>query len=85
MRSIATVGLISSLLVSSAFAGESLKLAPGRPAGVKHAQEMGNSTLLLVVGAAAAVAGIALAASAGGDSAVIAAPATTTTTTATTS
>ena len=78
MRTIGAVLLASSLIASSAFAATdaSAPLAPGKPAGVKKAQEMDN-TLLLVVGLGVVAAGVALVASGNGHSTVTA---TTTTT-----
>jgi hypothetical protein len=50
-----------SLLVSGAMAAESAgPLAPGKPAGVKHAQEMGVSTTALVIITGIIVAGVAI-------------------------
>jgi hypothetical protein len=80
--------LISSILVlalstSAALAGNVAPLAPGAPAGVKHAQASGDTGIYIVVGVAAAV-GIAVAVSAGNNAAIVnpppAAVATTTTT-----
>jgi hypothetical protein len=70
--------LISSLLVlalstSAALAGNVTPLSPGAPAGVKRAQESGETGLYIVVGVAAAV-GIAVAVSAG-DSGAVGSPA----------
>ncbi|HKU66112.1 MAG TPA: hypothetical protein VJQ06_13750 [Rhizomicrobium sp.] len=71
--------LLIPLAVSGAFAApQGAPLAPGKPAGIKQAQDQGVSTPLLVMGAAAVGIGIALAV-AGDDDAV---PATTTTSTA---
>ena len=65
MRTIAATLLTSTLIVSSAFAASDSALAPGAPAGVKHAQEEPDHTLLFLgLGAAAVV--IAVAASSGG-------------------
>lgn len=69
--------LLIPLAVSGALAApQEVSLAPGKPAGVKQAQNQELSTPLLVMGAAAVGIGIALAVS-GNDNA---APATTTTT-----
>jgi len=64
MRQVA-IAMILPFLISSAFAA-SAPLAPGKPAGVKQAQDQEISTPLLVMGAAAVGIGIALAVS--GDS-----------------
>lgn len=66
------------LAASNAFA---LPLAPGKPAGVKQAQDQEVSTPLLVMGAAAIGIGIALAVSDDGNSMPGNPPSTTTTTT----
>jgi hypothetical protein len=56
MRTLTAVVLSTTLLASTALAGEAVPLAPGKPAGVKQAQ-MGNTTwVLLGVGAVAAIA-----------------------------
>jgi hypothetical protein len=56
MRTLTAVVLSTTLLASTALAGEAGPLTPGKPAGVKQAQ-MGNTTwVLLGVGAAAAIA-----------------------------
>jgi hypothetical protein len=81
MRTIGAVLLASSLIASSAFAATdaSAPLAPGKPAGVKHAQEMDN-TLLLVLGLGVVAGGIALVASGNGHSTVTTTTASTSTT-----
>ena len=68
MRTIGAAILASSLIVSSAFAATdgAAPLAPGKPAGVKQAQEMDNHTLLIVLGLGVVAGGIALVASGGG-------------------
>ena len=54
MRTLTAVVLSTTLLASTALAGEAGPLAPGKPAGVKQAQ-MGNTAwVLLGVGAVAA-------------------------------
>ena len=55
-------------------------LSPGAPAGVKRAQESGNTLLYVALGAAA-IAGIAIAVSQDDDAAPTPAPPATTTTT----
>ncbi len=81
MRSFAAVVLATSLVASSAFADISAPLAPGKPAGVKHAQFTDTPTLLVVAGVGIVAAGIALAAS--GDSNIITTAATSTAVTST--
>jgi hypothetical protein len=58
-----------ALSTSAAMAGEVGPLAPGAPAGVKHAQ-MGDNTVLLSVLGAGAVAFIAVVVSNGGSTIV---------------
>jgi hypothetical protein len=82
-----TSGLLVSFLLSSvAQAADVSALAPGKPAGIRPAQEvgMGDNTLLYVALGAAVIAGIAIAASSGNDNAPAQAPITSTTTTTTT-
>lgn len=71
MRTIGAAILASSLIASSAFAATdaSAPLAPGKAAGVKHAQSTDN-TLLLVLGLGVVAGGIALVASGNGSSTV---------------
>lgn len=74
MRTIGAVLLASSLIASSAFAAATsatAPLAPGKPAGVKQAQQMDN-TLLLVLGLGVVAGGIALVASGNGHTTVAA-------------
>jgi len=58
MRALIAIGLSSTLLISSALAAETIPLAPGKPAGIKHAQmEMSTTTwALLGIGAVTAIA-----------------------------
>jgi hypothetical protein len=69
MRTIGSALLAATLIVSSAFAATDSvgPLAPGKPAGVKKAQDVDTATLLWVVGGGLVVGGIALAASSGGN------------------
>jgi hypothetical protein len=76
--------LALALSTTTALAGDIRPLPPGAPAGVKHAQEIGENTMIYVLLGAAAIAGIALAASSGGGSAPASGGAITTTTTTTT-
>ncbi len=75
--------LALAMSTSAALAGDVGPLAPGAPAGVKRAQDVGNNTILYVALGAAVVAGIAVAATSGDDAAPSPAPPTTTTTTTT--
>jgi hypothetical protein len=71
MRTIGAAIVASSLIVSSAFAATDTAgpLAPGKPAGVKQAQDTDN-TLLIVLGLGVVAGGIALVASSGGNGSV---------------
>jgi hypothetical protein len=61
MRTFLAAAISISLLVSGAMAGESAgPLVPGKPAGVKRAQEMGVSTTALVIITGIVVAGVAI-------------------------
>ena len=64
MRIFGAAILASSLMVTSAFAGTTLP--PGKPAGVKKAQDMDHNTLLIIGGIGLAGLGIGLAASQNG-------------------
>jgi hypothetical protein len=79
MRVFVSAILATTLLASSALAGETGALAPGKPAGVKDAQMLDN-TVVIGLGVAVVAAGIAIAASSGGSN-----KGTTTVTTTTTS
>jgi hypothetical protein len=51
MRTFIAVALSTTLFASAAFAADSAgPLAAGKPAGVKHAQEVGSTTLWVLVG-----------------------------------
>jgi len=57
-----------ALLVSEAMAGEKVgPLAPGKPAGVKHAQEMNTTALVIITGIVVAGLAIGLATSSDGN------------------
>ena len=73
--------LALALSTTTAMAGDVRPLPPGTPAGVKHAQEIGENQILYILLGAAAIAGIALAASSGGGSAPASGGTITTTTT----
>lgn len=61
MRTFIAAAISISLLVSGAMAAESAgPLAPGKPAGVKRAQEMSVSTTALVIITGIVVAGVAI-------------------------
>lgn len=64
MRIFGATVLAASLLVSNAFAADTL--TAGKPAGVKKAQMEGNNALLIIGGIGLAGLGIGLAASSNG-------------------
>ena len=72
--------LALTLSTSAVLAADVGLLSPGAPAGVKRAQESGNTLLYVALGAAA-IAGIAIAVSQDDDAAPTPAPPATTTTT----
>ena len=64
MKFVASTVLVSVLLSSVVQAADAGSLAPGKPAGVRKAQDVGEGyTLLYIALGAAAIAGIAIAAS----------------------
>lgn len=68
MRTLIASALSLALLVSGAGAGESTgPLAPGKPAGVKHAQEMNTTALVIITGIVVAGVAIGLATSSDGN------------------
>ena len=80
MKFVASSLLVSFLLSSVAHAADVGALAPGKPAGVRQAQDVGeDNTLLYVALGAAAIAVIAIAASSGDDSKPVQAPVASTT------
>ena len=82
MRIFGAAILATSLLVTNAFAAETL--TAGKPAGVKKAQMEGNNALLIIGGIGLAGLGIGLAASQnGGGPTTSTSPTTTTTSTGT--
>ena len=87
MRSLGAAIVATSLVVSSAFAATatntSMPLAPGKPAGVKQAQERGDA-FWWIAGVGVVGLGIALVASGNGNNGVTPGTSTTTTTTTTT-
>ena len=83
MRKVAIVPLLSLAIAwAPAFAAPEAGLAPGKPAGVKKAQDQDSTVPLAVFGAAAIGIGIALAVGDDGDAATPNPPPVTTTTTA---
>jgi hypothetical protein len=59
IKSVVAAVTVATMIGSSAFAADSA-IAPGKPAGVKSAQEFNNGTLIIGLAAAAVVAGIAI-------------------------
>jgi len=60
LKNVVAAITVAAMVGSSAFAAD---LAPGRPAGVKPAQDIGRGTLIIGVGAAAIITGVAIAVS----------------------
>ena len=80
MRAFAVPVILSLLLTTNAIAGELGQLAPGKPAGIKKAQDESRNALLYI-GLAAVGIGIALAVSDNGGGPTNVVPGTTTTST----
>jgi hypothetical protein len=68
MRTVGIALLITALSAPAVFAAPNVPLTPGKPAGVRQAQEDGR-TMLLVAGAALVGIGVALSISNGGNNA----------------
>jgi hypothetical protein len=60
MRTLTAIILSSALTASAAMAADTASLAPGKPAGVKQAQDVGLSTTTWVLLGAAGIAAIAI-------------------------
>ena len=60
LKNVVAATMVAAMVGSSAFAAD---LAPGRPAGVKPAQDIGKGTIIIGVGAAAIITGVAIAVS----------------------
>jgi hypothetical protein len=58
-KSVVAAITVVTMVGSSAFAADGT-FAPGKPAGVKTAQEIGKGTLLIAAGAAAVLAAVAI-------------------------
>jgi hypothetical protein len=80
MKKVYAVAAAVALLAGQAFAAETAPLAPGKPAGVKKAQDE-SMMALYVLGGAAVIAGIAVLASDNGDNNVAPTPPATSTST----
>jgi hypothetical protein len=65
MRNFVAATMAATLIATSAIAATTNgnSLAPGKPAGVKHAQDMSDNTVWWLVGLGVVAAGIALVAS----------------------
>jgi hypothetical protein len=59
LKTVVAAVCVATMIGSSAFAADGA-LAPGKPAGVKPALEVGTGTLLIGIGAAAVITGIAI-------------------------
>jgi hypothetical protein len=58
-KSVVAAVTVATMIGSSAFAADGA-LAPGKPAGVKQALDIGNGTLFIGLGAAAILATVAI-------------------------
>ncbi len=58
-KSVVAAVTVATMVGSAAFAADGA-LAPGKPAGVKPALEIGTGTLLIGIGVAAVIAGVAI-------------------------
>jgi hypothetical protein len=58
-KSVVAAIVVTTMVGSSAFAADGA-LAPGKPAGVKQALDIGNGTLFIGLGAAAAITAVAI-------------------------
>ncbi|MFO1249181.1 MAG: hypothetical protein U1E93_13415 [Alphaproteobacteria bacterium] len=59
IKSVVAAVTVATMIGSSAFAADGA-FAPGKPAGVNHAQEIGTGTLILAGAGAAIIAGVAI-------------------------
>lgn len=91
MKSVFAIVTAASLLGTSAFVTGVMAgpapghaLAPGKPAGVRKAQDTNDNTMIYIIGAGIVAAGIAIAASGDSDSNLTPGSVTTSTTTKTT-
>ena len=57
LKNVVAATMVAAMVGSSAFAAD---LAPGKPSGVKSAQDIGKGTIIIGVGAAAIIAGVAI-------------------------
>lgn len=72
MRTFVAATVAATMIATSAFAAtEGSALAPGKPAGVKHAQDMSDTTVWWLVGLGVVAAGIGLVASGSSNSPVV--------------
>ena len=62
LKNVVAAITVAAMVGSSAFAADRT-LAPGQPAGVKPAQDIGKGTIIIGVGAAAIITGVAIAVS----------------------
>ena len=85
MRNFVAAAVAASLIASSALAATDVApLAPGKPAGVKQAQDFNEGTWIWIVGLGIVAAGIAVVASGNSNGTLAAGTVGTTTTTTTT-
>ena len=84
MRNLVAAVMAASLVASSALAAPATgPLAAGKPAGVKQAQDMNDSTVWYIVGLGVVAAGVAIVASGNSNGPLASGSLTTTTTTST--
>ena len=58
-KSVVAAVTVAAMVGSSAFAADRA-LAPGKPAGVKSAQDIGNGTLIIGIASAAVITAVAI-------------------------
>jgi hypothetical protein len=59
LKSVVAAVAVTTMIASSAFAAD-MSLAPGKPAGVNQAQEVGTGTLLIGAAAVAVITAVAI-------------------------
>jgi hypothetical protein len=67
MRNLVALLLSMTVMTSGAMAAGDAGLAPGKPAGVKHAQEVSQTAILIIGGIVAAGVAIGLGTASGGN------------------
>ena len=59
LKGVVAAVTVATMIGTSAFAAD-MSLAPGKPAGVSSAQDIGKGTLIIAAGAAAVIAAVAI-------------------------